>query len=102
MLERRKAPARLSLGATFTMRMKMGVRYETRNVVVDFEENRSIAWHHVARFVWRYDLEQIAGGTQVTESFTYDKPWDSRSWRSACPRRTSAPWRRRSRAWSTS
>jgi hypothetical protein len=71
----REGPERLSLGATFTMRMKMGARYETRNVVVAFEEDRAIAWHHVARFVWRYDLDEVEGGTRVTESFTYDKPW---------------------------
>ncbi len=71
----REGPERLSLGATFTMRMKMGARYETRNVVVAFEEDRAIAWHHVARFVWRYDLDEVAGGTRVTESFTYDQPW---------------------------
>lgn len=57
------------------MKMKVGLAYFTRNVVVDFEEIRSIAWHHFSRFVWRYDLEEIPGGTLVTESFTYDKPW---------------------------
>jgi uncharacterized protein YndB with AHSA1/START domain len=71
----RHAPERLSLGATFSMNMKMGVPYLVRNVVVDFVENRSIAWHHVAQFVWRYDLQDVPGGTKVTESFTYDKPW---------------------------
>lgn len=69
------APERLYLGATFAMNMKIGIPYLTRNVVVDFEENRSIAWHHFARFVWRYDLEETPGGTVVTESFTYDQPW---------------------------
>jgi uncharacterized protein YndB with AHSA1/START domain len=72
--EPRKAPARLSLGATFTMEMKIGLPYMTRNVVVDFVEDRSIAWHHFAHFVWRYDLEPVDGGTTVTESFTYDNP----------------------------
>jgi len=56
------------------MKMKMGVPYFTRNVVVDFVENRTIAWHHFARCVWRYELEGVPGGTRVTESFTYDKP----------------------------
>jgi uncharacterized protein YndB with AHSA1/START domain len=68
-------PERLYLGARFTMNMKIGLPYLTRNVVVDFVENRSIAWHHFARFVWRYDLEVVPGGTRVTESFTYDQPW---------------------------
>jgi hypothetical protein len=71
----KSGPDRLFLGATFAMNMKIGIPYLTRNVVVDFEENRSIAWHHFSQFVWRYDLAEIPGGTQVTESFTYDKPW---------------------------
>lgn len=56
------------------MSTKVGVPYFTRNVVVDFVENRSIAWHHFTRCVWRYDLEEVPGGTVVTESFTYDNP----------------------------
>ena len=69
------APARLSLGSTFSMDMKIGLGYVTQNRVVVFDENRAIAWHHFARFVWRYDLESVEGGTLVTESFNYDKPW---------------------------
>jgi hypothetical protein len=57
------------------MNMKLGLSYVTRNVVVVFDENTSIAWHHFARFVWRYDLEDASGGTKVTESFNYDQPW---------------------------
>src|SRR5580704_37585 len=71
----RRAPARLALGSTFSMQMKMGLGYVTRNRVVVFEENRSIAWHHFAQFIWRYDLEEVDGGTMVTESFNYDRPW---------------------------
>jgi len=71
----KKAPERLYLGAKFSMQMKMGVGYSTNNKVVAFDEGRTIAWHHVARFVWRYDLEEVEGGTLVTESFNYDKPW---------------------------
>jgi uncharacterized protein YndB with AHSA1/START domain len=69
------APERLALGSTFSMHMKIGLGYVTRNRVVEFEENRRIAWHHFALFVWRYDLEEVDGGTLVTESFNYDKPW---------------------------
>jgi uncharacterized protein YndB with AHSA1/START domain len=69
------APERLSLGSTFSMHMKMGLGYVTRNRVVQFQENRSIAWRHFAMFVWRYDLEAVDGGTLVTESFNYDRPW---------------------------
>jgi len=71
----KNAPERLTLGSTFSMHMKMGFGYMTRNRVVEFEENRRIAWHHFAQFVWRYELEEVEGGTMVTESFNYDKPW---------------------------
>lgn len=74
-LEPKSAPERLSMGATFTMDMKLGVSYFTKNKVVAFEENRVIAWHHFAHFVWRYELEPVDGGTKVTESFDYSKPW---------------------------
>ena len=69
------APERLALGSTFSMHMKMGLGYVTRNRVVEFEEDRRIAWHHFSLFVWRYELEEVEGGTKVTESFNYDKPW---------------------------
>jgi uncharacterized protein YndB with AHSA1/START domain len=71
----KKAPERLFLGAKFSMDMKMGAKYFTTNKVVAFEEDRTIAWHHIAQFVWRYDLKEENGGTSVTESFNYDKPW---------------------------
>ena len=72
--EVREGPERLFLGATFAMNMKIGVSYFTRNVVVDFVENRCIAWHHFVHCVWRYDVEEVPGGTRITESFTYDNP----------------------------
>ncbi len=73
--EVKDAPERLALGATFLMGMKMKFGYITRNRVVVFEESRAIAWHHFARFIWRYDLEPVEGGTRVTETFDYDRPW---------------------------
>ncbi len=63
------APARLSLGATFGMDMKLGVPYRITNTVVEFEENKRIAWRHFGGHVWRYILEPVNGGTQVTEQF---------------------------------
>ncbi len=71
----RRAPARLFLGAKFAMDMRMGVPYVTANRVVEFDEPRRIAWHHTSRFVWRYELEEVEGGTRVTESFDYSVPW---------------------------
>ena len=64
-------PGRLSLGAKFGMSMKLGLGYKVKNTVSTFEEGRAIAWHHVAHFIWRYDLVDVDGGTEVTESFDY-------------------------------
>lgn len=69
---------RLALGVTFGMGMKMGVRYSTVNTVVEFEENRRIAWQtgpkgkleaYVAGRIWRYDLEPSGDRTVVRESW---------------------------------
>jgi uncharacterized protein YndB with AHSA1/START domain len=69
---------RLALGVTFGMGMKMGVRYSTVNTVVEFEENRRIAWQtgpkgklepYVAGRIWRYELEPRDNGTLVRESW---------------------------------
>ncbi|MEI2809684.1 MAG: SRPBCC family protein [Nocardioides sp.] len=66
------------LGDSFGMDMKMGVGYSTRNVVVEFEENRRIAWKTLAaapfdKFVtgriWRYELTPVEGGTRVRETW---------------------------------
>ena len=63
-------PARLSLGAKFGMQMKIGINYRITNRVVEFEENKWIAWRHLGRWIWRYELERTAEGkTRVTESF---------------------------------
>lgn len=68
----------LHLGSTFGMGMKMGVRYTTRNRVVEFEPGRRIAWQtgpdgtwgrFVAGRIWRYELEPTSDGTLVRESW---------------------------------
>lgn len=65
-----KAPDRLSLGAKFGMSMKLGVRYRVTNTVIEFDENKTIAWRHLGRWVWRYELREITPNqTVVTESF---------------------------------
>ncbi|MEM9564467.1 MAG: SRPBCC family protein [Actinomycetota bacterium] len=64
-------PERLSLGARFGMDMRFGVPYRISNEVVEFEENRLIAWRHFGHHVWRYRLEPNDGGTLVTESFDW-------------------------------
>jgi Polyketide cyclase / dehydrase and lipid transport len=72
-------PERLTLGTTFGMGMKMAaVKYSTVNNVVEFEENRRIAWQTgptgrwgrvMAGRIWRYQLEPVDGGTLVRESW---------------------------------
>src|SRR6266511_2861246 len=76
------APARLSLGATFDMAMKLGFPYTMTNQVMEFEEGRLIAWQprpaaRLARSlggrVWRYELEPVQGGTRVRETWDITK-----------------------------
>jgi uncharacterized protein YndB with AHSA1/START domain len=73
---------RLTLGATFGMSMKMGIGYRMINTVVEFEEDRLIAWQPrpaskllaltIGGRIWRYELESRNGGTLVKET------WDIR------------------------
>ncbi len=62
-------PERLELGSRFAMDMRLGAAYRTRNTVVELEEDRLIAWKHVAPHRWRYELEPVDGGTRVTETW---------------------------------
>lgn len=65
-------PHRLHLGARFGMDMKVGVPYKTNNEVVEFEENRLIAWRHLWHHTWRYELEPLSeNSTLVTETFDW-------------------------------
>lgn len=69
----------LSLGSTFGMSMRLGVPYSMTNTVVEYEENRRIAWQPrvdypllrrlVGGRIWRYELEPVDGGTRVRESW---------------------------------
>ena len=68
---RLRGSERLRLGARFGMRMRLVVPYVIGNTVVEFEEGRRIAWRHLGRHVWRYELEPVAGGTRVTETFDW-------------------------------
>lgn len=62
-------PDRLALGARFGVLMRMRVPYRVTNTVTEFEEGRRIAWRHLARNVWRYELAELADGrTEVTET----------------------------------
>ena len=74
-------PERLSLGATFGMNMEYGGPYTMTSTVIEFEDNRRIAWqsrpprdsarwrHLFGGRIWRYELEPVEGGTRVRESW---------------------------------
>jgi hypothetical protein len=63
-------PERLTLGAKFGMHMRIKVPYRIGNTVVEFDENRCIAWQHVGKHTWRYELEPIdEHTTRVVETF---------------------------------
>jgi uncharacterized protein YndB with AHSA1/START domain len=71
-------PARLALHSTFGMSMRMGIPYSMVNTVIEYEENRRLAWQTrgpsaigrlVGGRIWRYELEPVAGGTRVRESW---------------------------------
>ncbi|MDT7539502.1 MAG: hypothetical protein QOI82_3087 [Actinomycetota bacterium] len=72
-------PQRLTLGAKFGMNMRIVVPYSMVSTVVEYDENKRIAWQPrpaypiVGRFaggrIWRYELEPVEGGTLVRESW---------------------------------
>jgi hypothetical protein len=74
-----EGPERLTLGSTFGMGMKMGMRYSMVNEVIELEENRRIAWQTrptnaiagrlAGGRIWRYELEPAEGGTLVRETW---------------------------------
>jgi uncharacterized protein YndB with AHSA1/START domain len=77
----KKAPSHLKLGSTFGMSMKMGLPYSMVSTVVEYEQDRLLAWQTrgptaigrlVGGRIWRYELEPVEGGTLVRES------WDIR------------------------
>jgi hypothetical protein len=71
-----RGPHRLVAGSRFGMAMRYwGVPYRITNTVTEYEPDRLIAWTHLGKVIWRYQLEPLAGGTQVSE--TWD-PTDAR------------------------
>ena len=63
-------PDRLFLGARFGMNMRIKIGYRITNEVMEFEESKIIAWRHLMKWVWRYELVDLGGGrTQVSEYF---------------------------------
>ena len=72
------APQELALGSTFGMSMKAGVPYAMTNTVIEFEQDRRIAWktvlsgflgRYIGGRIWRYEFEPTEGGTLVRESW---------------------------------
>lgn len=79
---------RLALGSRFGMSMKAGFSYSMVSTIVEYEENRRIAWqtrptpslgrHLFGGRIWRYELEPREGGTLVRES--WDISQEKNSW----------------------
>ena len=53
------------------MYMRLGLPYRIANEVVEFEPDRRIAWRHIGAHRWRYELTEVEGGTEVTETFDW-------------------------------
>lgn len=71
-------PEVLGDGDRFGMKMKIGMPYRVTSKVVEFEQDRRIAWCHFSGHRWRWELEPVDGGTKVTETFdlsTAKAPW---------------------------
>ena len=63
-------PDALVLGSKFGMKMRLGITYWIRNTVVEYKQDELIAWRHLGRWRWRYELLDLGNGsTQVTETF---------------------------------
>ena len=62
---------RLSLGSTFAMSMRLWLPYRIKSRVLEFEENRLIAWGHFGGHRWRYELRPVDEKTLVTETFDW-------------------------------
>ena len=65
----------LVLGTKFGMSMHMGANYSTVNEIVEFEQDRRIAWKTtgfgglIGGRVWRYELQPTPEGTVVKETW---------------------------------
>jgi uncharacterized protein YndB with AHSA1/START domain len=75
----KNVPSKLALGASFGMNMKLGIAYSMVSNVIEYDENRRLAWQTVPSYplsdkvaggrIWRYELEPVEGGTRVRESW---------------------------------
>lgn len=74
-------PHSLALGSTFGMNMEFGGEYTMVNTVIEYDENRRIAWQArppgtgspwrnvFGGRIWRFELEPVDGGTRVRETW---------------------------------
>jgi uncharacterized protein YndB with AHSA1/START domain len=71
---------KVGLGDRFGMSMHMVIPYKMVNEVVEYEEGRRFAWtpgldgpsfigRHIGPVIWRYEFEEVEGGTLVTETW---------------------------------
>jgi hypothetical protein len=85
-IETRGTPERLVLGSEFGMNMRYVLPYAMKSRVIEYDENRRIAWQTVPAYrgtewlaggrIWRYELEPVEGGTLVRETWdiSQEKP----------------------------
>ena len=74
----KESPERVKLGDHFSMAMKLGIPYTMVSTIIEFEDNRRIAWQSrspglTGKFtggrIWRYELEPVGDGTRVRETW---------------------------------
>lgn len=72
----------LTMGSQFDMSMKLGLPYQTQNTVVEYEQDRRIAWQTtvtgplgkvVGGRIWRYELMPRGEFTRVRETWDISK-----------------------------
>ena len=75
-------PDELTLGSKFGMKMHLVIDYRILNIVVEYKKDELIAWRHLGRWRWRYELMDLGNGsTQVTETFDGSyAPWIAQIW----------------------
>ncbi len=97
------APERLRQGDRFGMSMKFIVGYSMVSTVIEFEENRLIAWQTrpggfmgkvTGGRIWRYELEPRPGATLVRESWDISQDHQRAFLRHGMPAKTAKDIRR--------
>ena len=67
------------IGDVFRIKMRMwGISYRIKNTVMEYSEGVVVAWAHLGKHRWRYELEEVNGGTLITETFDWSYsvfPW---------------------------